>query len=108
MNYEQFSFLIVAGLPDSTEFGIDLLGISVTDEFRGVKLIPPGLHFVYASCKDIHLNFAPRCGFMYYFSQGEIVVREWNPETEELQERVKGDMELEKLRIRENLKHLDK
>lgn len=32
---EQCATLIIAGVPDKTEFGIDLYSISVTEEFRG-------------------------------------------------------------------------
>lgn len=43
---EQYAFLIVTGAPDNTEFGIDRIAISITDEFRGVKLIPKGRKFL--------------------------------------------------------------
>lgn len=106
---EQFAFLIVTGAPDYTEFGIDFLAINVTQEFRGVKLIPSGAHFVYSSSKDKFGNSSSaRNGFLHFFKPGEILVKEWNQEQEELQDRTKGDLELEKQRIREHLKDLDR
>ena len=71
-------------------------------------MIPEGVHYVYCASKGAFNDLAPRVGFLHYFKKGEIVVREWNPETEELQHRTKGDVQQEKIRIRENLKHLDK
>ena len=32
---EQCATLIIAGVPDNTEFGIDLYSIAVTEDFRG-------------------------------------------------------------------------
>lgn len=106
---EQYAFLIVTGAPDNTEFGIDHLAINITVEFRGVKLIPPGAHFFYSSSKDSFGNSSSaRNGFLHYFKPGEILVKEYNQQTEELQDRSKGDLELEKQRIREHLKDLDR
>ena len=106
---DNFAFLIVTGTPDHTEFGIDLLAIDITEKFRGVKFIPTGPHFVFSSSKDNFGNSSTsRTGFIHYFKGGEIVVKEWNNEKEELQNRTKGDIELEKQRIRENLKDLDR
>jgi A1 cistron-splicing factor AAR2 len=106
---DNFSFLIVTGCPDHTEFGIDLLAIDITDQFRGVKFIPKGPHFVYSSSKDNFGNSSTaRSGFLHYFRAGEILIKEWNAENEEFQDRTRGDIELEKQRIRENLKDLDR
>lgn len=106
---KQFAFLIVTGAPGLTEFGIDFLAINITKEFRGVKLIPPGCHFIYSSAKDKFGNSSTaRNGFLHFFQPGEILVKEWNEKAEELQDRTKGDLELEKQRIREHLKDLDR
>lgn len=106
---DQYACLIVTGAPDHTEFGIDLLAIDITAEFRGVKLIPPGAHFVYSSAKDNFGNSSgARNGFLHYFKSGEILVKEWNQQQEQLENRTKGDLELEKQRIKEHLKDLDR
>ena len=39
-----FVFLDV---PVGTEFGIDMKSWNTGDKFKGVKMIPPGLHYVY-------------------------------------------------------------
>jgi A1 cistron-splicing factor AAR2 len=109
LKMDQKSFLIVTGAPNHTEFGIDLLTIDITAEFRGVKFIPPGPHYVYSSSKDNYGNSSSaRNGFLHFFKPGEILVKEWNEQLEELQDRSKGDLELEKQRIREHLKDLDR
>lgn len=106
---EQKSYLIVTGAPNHTEFGIDFLTIDITAEFRGVKLIPSGPHFIYTSSKDSFGNSSTaRNGILHFFKPGEIVVKEWNQKEEELQNRSKGDLDLEKQRIREHLKDLDR
>jgi len=64
---------------------------------------------VYASSKDQYGNSSvSRSGFIHYFKNGEILVKEWNKEHEELQNRTKGDLEEEKRKIRENLQNLDR
>ncbi|KAG5670283.1 hypothetical protein PVAND_000560 [Polypedilum vanderplanki] len=106
---DSFSFLIVTGTPDNTEFGIDFLAINITEQFRGVKFIPQGPHFVYSSSKDHFGNpSTSRSGFLHYYKGGEILVKEWNAKNEELQDRTRGDVELEKQRIKENIKDLDR
>jgi A1 cistron-splicing factor AAR2 len=39
--------LVCLGVPKGTEFGIDLRSWVVGEHFQGLKLIPPGLHYVY-------------------------------------------------------------
>lgn len=100
--------LIIAGVPVGTEFGIDLSSYEVGERFRGVKMIPPGPHYVFCAARDSYGTTAPRVGFAHYFKPCEIVVREWDLQTEELRIRQCEDIELEKQRIRENLKDLDR
>lgn len=71
-------------------------------------MIPDGVHYVYCASKSPYNDLAPRVGFLHYFKRGEILIREWSQEQEELKVREKGDTEHEKRCIRENIKHLDK
>lgn len=105
--FEHGAVLIIAGVPNGTEFGMDCTRNVVASRFRGVKMIPPGPHFVSCASRGPYGDLAPRVGFIHYFKQREIVVREWDLSTEELKVRTAGDIELEKRRIRENLKTLD-
>ena len=92
--------LVVLGVPPGTEFGVDLNSWNTGEKFCGVKLIPPGLHFLYYS--SVHLptrTTAPRTGWFHTFGRGELVVKRWSPEGEEVidsseeeVERVKADL----------------
>lgn len=39
--------LVFLDVPRGTEFGIDMKSWNTGDKFRGVKMIPPGPHYVY-------------------------------------------------------------
>jgi A1 cistron-splicing factor AAR2 len=39
--------LVFLDVPRGTEFGIDMKSWNTGDKFRGVKMIPPGLHYIY-------------------------------------------------------------
>jgi A1 cistron-splicing factor AAR2 len=63
---------------------------------------------VWCASKSPYGDTAPRTGFLHHFKRGEILVREWDNDKEELRERTKGDTELEKQRIKDNLLDLDR
>lgn len=106
--YEEGALLIVAGVPTGTEIGVDLSPNRVDEMFRGIKMIPPGPHFVYTAAEGVYGDTAARVGFIHYFRKQEIVIREWNDQTEELRPRSNANLELDKIRIRENLSEIDK
>ncbi|XP_019558767.3 protein AAR2 homolog [Aedes albopictus] len=106
--FENGAVLIIAGVPPGTEFGIDQWSFVVGENFRGVKMIPEGVHFVYCASQGPYGDAAPRVGFVHFFRRGEIIVREWDNEREELKPRIHDDVEEELCRIRENLKNLDR
>uniref|UniRef100_A0A6B2EBW6 Protein AAR2 homolog n=1 Tax=Phlebotomus kandelakii TaxID=1109342 RepID=A0A6B2EBW6_9DIPT len=105
--FQHGAFLIIAGVPPKTEFGIDCCKFVIAEKFRGVKMIPPGPHFVYCASVGPFGDAAPRVGFIHYFREREIVIREWDPTTEELRIRTKGDPEVEKQFIQENILQFD-
>lgn len=39
--------LVVLNVPIGTEFGIDLKSWNTADYFKGIKMIPPGFHYVH-------------------------------------------------------------
>lgn len=98
----------VTGVPVGTEFGIDQQSFVVGENFRGVKMIPKGVHFIYCAARGPYNEIAPRVGFVHYFTEEEIVVREWDNEKEELRPIVNRNMEIPEERIRENLKKLSR
>lgn len=105
--FEHGAVLIIAGVPHGTEFSMDCSKNVVAERFRGVKMIPPGPHFVSCASRGPYGDMAPKVGFIHYYREQEIIIREWNAATEELTVRTKGDAETEKQRIRDNLKDLD-
>lgn len=81
--------LVVLEMPVGAEFGIDYNTWTVGPRFRGVKMIPPGLHFVYFSAVDTKTkSTAPRTGFFQWFEKRQIVVKKWNTATEDMDDEV--------------------
>ncbi|KAJ3046201.1 a1-alpha2 repression [Rhizophlyctis rosea] len=66
------------------EFGVDFNTWTTGPRFKGLKFIPPGLHFVYYSSLSKFDQAGVRAGFFKVFSPREIVVKQWNPQTEDL------------------------
>lgn len=102
------AILIIAGCPPGTEFGIDLNAYKVDERFRGVKMIPPGVHYVYTASQGMYGDTALRTGFMHFFQPQEVVIRQWDDDKEELRPRTSDDPEMETKRIHANLKELDR
>ncbi|KAH7139360.1 A1 cistron-splicing factor [Dendryphion nanum] len=93
--------VLLVHLPPSALAGIDLLSFTTTPRFRGVKNLPPGLHFVFAS-SDTSLSV--RHGAWFYVSPGagapQVFIKKWDPSTEDL---VAEKSQTEVLRWRANL-----
>ena len=103
--FREGAFLILLDVPEGTEFGIDWNSWTTGPKFKGVKMIPPGIHFVfYCAVSQFDGTPAPRTGFFHTFKSQEIVLKSWNASTEELHEN-KNLEEIEKLRF--DLKNLD-
>lgn len=105
--FRQGAVLFITGVPKGTEFGIDLCSYVVDENFRGVKMVPPGPHYVWCAATGPYGDVAPRVGFIYFFDEQEIVVREWEASNEELRKRQIKDADLEKKRLKDNLEMLD-
>uniref|UniRef100_A0A2L2YE17 Protein AAR2 homolog n=1 Tax=Parasteatoda tepidariorum TaxID=114398 RepID=A0A2L2YE17_PARTP len=104
--FENGGILIVLGLPVGSVFGIDMKVYQVGDKFQGLKMIPPGLHFIYYSAVSKEGSVAPRTGFFHYFAPQEIVIKKWDAMSEDLNSvEPSGD---DKRRIRENLQEMDR
>ena len=97
---EQGAILIFLAFPVGSEIGIDLHSWNTGDQFRGVKMIPPGMHYIYYSALNKEKERAPRTGFFHMFHNKDIVVRKWDPVDEELvivQNEDHLDLDLERL-----------
>jgi len=45
--FTEGGILVFLDLPAGSEFGIDYCSWEVGEQFKGVKMIPPGIHFIY-------------------------------------------------------------
>ncbi|XP_075230621.1 protein AAR2 homolog [Lycorma delicatula] len=97
---------VFLGVPAGTEFGIDLKSWTVGEKFRGVKMIPPGLHFVYFNASNEHGDLAPRIGFMHNFEKKSFLVKKWDTELEDIS--TEDLTEEEVMRLKSNLLELDR
>ncbi|XP_017792807.1 PREDICTED: protein AAR2 homolog [Habropoda laboriosa] len=98
--------LVVLNVPSDTEFGIDLKSWNTGDNFKGIKMIPPGFHYVHYSAIDEFGETAPKIGFLHTFEKSEFLVRRWNPKEEDLSPEAVEEETVE--RLKDNLKDLDR
>ena len=80
--FDAGAMFLFLDVPLNTEFGIDYMSWRTGPNFRGLKMIPPGLHFIYFSPTDKKGNLGMRTGFFHHFKLKEIVVKKWNAQTE--------------------------
>lgn len=45
--FENGGTIIITDVPKGTDFGIDLKSWNTGENFKGMKMIPPGLHFIH-------------------------------------------------------------
>ncbi|KAE9449497.1 hypothetical protein C3L33_18602, partial [Rhododendron williamsianum] len=77
--------LLLLDVPQYTLVGIDTQMFSVGPAFKGIKMIPPGPHFVYYSSSNREgSEFSPVIGFFVDLSPSEVVVRKWDQQEERL------------------------
>ncbi|XP_076249706.1 protein AAR2 homolog [Calliopsis andreniformis] len=98
--------LVILNVPSGTEFGIDLKSWNTGDNFKGVKMIPPGFHFVHYSATDKYGETAPKIGFLHTFKKSEFLVRRWDIKEEDISLEVAPEEIVH--RLKDNLKELDK
>ncbi|KAF7831073.1 protein AAR2-like protein isoform X1 [Senna tora] len=66
-------------------FYIFFMMFSVGPAFKGIKMIPPGPHFVYYSSSSRDgKEFSPIIGFFVDVGPSEVIVRKWDPQEERL------------------------
>ncbi|PAN36983.1 hypothetical protein PAHAL_7G022900 [Panicum hallii] len=79
------STLLLLDVPQRTLFGIDTQVFSVGPKFKGMKMVPPGPHFVYCCSSSRSGNeFAPTVGFFLTTQPSEVIVRKWDAQEERL------------------------
>ncbi|EOA82997.1 uncharacterized protein SETTUDRAFT_95402 [Exserohilum turcica Et28A] len=77
--------VLLLDLPTKALAGIDLLSFTTSPRFRGVKNVPPGLHFVFAAG---HGALSVRHGAWFYVTPGmgspQVFVKKWDQRTDDL------------------------
>ncbi|XP_071698277.1 uncharacterized protein [Rutidosis leptorrhynchoides] len=77
--------LLFLDVPQNTLLGIDTQMFSVGPNFKGIKMIPPGPHFVYYSSSNrVGNEFSPMIGFFINLNPSEVIVRKWDLQEEKL------------------------
>lgn len=104
--FEQGAMFVLLDFPEKSEFGIDYMSWNTGPNFKGLKMIPAGVHFIYFSPVNKEGNKGPRTGFFYNFSPQEIVIRHWDVQAEEIRCTQLSDEDLK--HYKENKKDLDK
>ncbi|CAH9105533.1 unnamed protein product [Cuscuta europaea] len=75
--------LLFLDVPQFTLIGIDTQMYSSGPNFKGIKMIPPGVHFVYYSSSNREGNtFSPIIGFFIVVNPSEVIVRKWDKQEE--------------------------
>lgn len=98
---------VFLGVPQETQFGIDMQCWNTDEDFRGIKMIPPGLHYIhYSALSKCTGDVALRSGFMHYFHKKEFLVKMWDKNTEDIS---KDEISEESIqRLKDNLYNLDR
>lgn len=103
--YEEGAIFIFLDVPEGTEFGIDMKSWNTGEKFRGVKMIPPGNHYIFYSAVSTVGDTSPRTGFFHNFHKGEVFVKRWDKQGECISnDDVKDD---EIVKLKDNLRALD-
>ncbi|XP_059449846.1 uncharacterized protein LOC132180879 isoform X1 [Corylus avellana] len=77
--------LLLLDVPQYNVLGLDTQMLSAGPNFKGIKMIPPGPHFVYYSSSSRDgKEFSPIIGFFIDASPSEVIVRRWDQKEERL------------------------
>lgn len=107
--FEEGATLVLLDVPLGTELGIDCKSWQVGPRFKGVKMIPPGLHFLHycsANSPSCGGEIGPKTGLFVTLKPKDILLARWDPKEEDLDFSPSQDEE-EVSRIRANLQDLD-
>ncbi|RUS85741.1 hypothetical protein EGW08_006535 [Elysia chlorotica] len=103
--FEQGAMFVLHDFPERSEFGVDYMSWNTGPNFKGLKMIPAGIHFIYYSSVNTEGERGPRSGFFYNFSPQEIVVRHWDVQAEDIKSTPLDEGEME--RYKSNRLELD-
>ncbi|XP_072761899.1 protein AAR2 homolog [Anoplolepis gracilipes] len=98
--------LILLDVPTGTDIGIDMKSWNTGNNFKGIKMIPPGVHFVHYSAANEFGELAPRIGFFHDFKKCEFLVKKWDSKEEDVSSESVPEETVQ--RLKDNLKELDR
>ena len=83
--------ILILDFPESYVLGIDLKFWHIGKNFMGLKMIPKGAHFLYYNAisknEESTKSSGIRSGFFFTIKEeGEVIVKRWNDEIEDLEE----------------------
>lgn len=104
--FEEGGVFIFLDVPVGTEFGIDMKIWNTAEHFKGVKMIPPGMHYIHYSTTDNYGEVRPRSGFFHNFKKQEFLVRKWDKKLEDISPIVPTEDEVK--RFKDNARNVDK
>ena len=76
--FHEYGCLLLLNFPSEYNFNIDNQIWVTNEKFKGLKLIPPGPHYIHFSEKG--QEYGEKFGFFIYFKKSLIVVKRWNAE----------------------------
>lgn len=103
--FEKGGVFVFLNVPEGTVFGIDMKSWNTGEKFRGVKMIPPGVHYIFYSAANDSGDVAPRTGFFHNFRPSEMLVKKWDEKLEGMSEEPVSEEEI--VRLKDNIKSLD-
>lgn len=104
--YEEGAIFIILNVPEGTEFGIDMKSFNTGEKFRGIKMIPAGIHYLFfSSVSESTGDTAPRTGFFHNFKSGEVLVKKWDKINECISNEEISEQEI--VGFKENLRAFD-
>lgn len=103
--FAEGAVFILLNVPEGTEFGIDLKSWNVGEKFRGLKMIPKGIHYIFYSAVNSYQETSLRSGFFYNFRQGEFIVKKWDEQMEEISAEEVSENEV--VQLKENILAMD-
>ncbi|KAM0729382.1 Protein AAR2-like protein [Formica fusca] len=98
--------LILLDVPKGTDIGIDMKSWNTGSNFKGIKMIPPGIHFVHYSAINKLGEMAPRIGFFHDFKKCEFLVKKWDSKEEDISSESVPEETIQ--RLKDNLRELDR
>ncbi|CAN1228118.1 Protein AAR2 homolog [Linum perenne] len=82
---KQGATLLLLDVPQYTLVGVDTQVFTVGPAFKGIKMIPPGIHFLYFSSSNREgKEFSPVIGSFIDAGPSEVIVRRWEQQEERL------------------------